>query len=308
MPNSKHEDAFLKMGVEYFREHILKLLGINYSYEEIGPTELIALTINELYMDFTFKTTVKDLYIHIEFQTTNNSEKKNLRRFHSYDALFAHNMEAQVITYVIYTGGIEKTKGELNCGIYTYRVIPVYMGKKNADGIISHLKKKKAAGEALTEDDYAQLSLTPLMGGDLSRKDKIKEGILLAKEEHNSMADKVMAMLYTLADKFLDGEELNEIKEVMTMTRLGQMIYADGESRGREVGEKRGLEMGERLGREAGEKSGCEIGRRKGIEETQRKMNCLINALLSANRTSDCLRAARDEAYREKLMEELGIR
>ena len=54
MPNSKHEDAFLKMGVEYFREHILKLLGINYSYEEIGPTELVALTINELYMDFTF--------------------------------------------------------------------------------------------------------------------------------------------------------------------------------------------------------------------------------------------------------------
>lgn len=92
------------------------------------------------------------------------------------------------------------------------------------------------------------------------------------------------------------------------MTRLGQMIYADGESRGREVGEKRGLEMGERLGREAGEKIGCEIGRRKGIEETQRKMNCLINALLSANRTSDCLRAARDEAYREKLMEELGIK
>ena len=54
MQNSKHEDAFMKMGVEYFREHILKLLGINYSYEEIGPTELVALTINELYMDFTF--------------------------------------------------------------------------------------------------------------------------------------------------------------------------------------------------------------------------------------------------------------
>ena len=66
MHNSKHEDAFMKMGVEYFREHILKLLGINYSYEEIGPTELVALTINELYMDFTFKTTEEDLYIHIE--------------------------------------------------------------------------------------------------------------------------------------------------------------------------------------------------------------------------------------------------
>ena len=70
----------------------------------------------------------------------------------------------------------------------------------------------------------AQLSMTPLMGGQMSCKDKIKEGILIAKEEHNDMADKVMAMLYTLADKFLDGIELDEIKEAMVMTRLGQMI------------------------------------------------------------------------------------
>ena len=53
-----------------------------------------------------------------------------------------------------------------------------------------------------TEDDIAQLSMIPLMGGQMSRKDKIKEGIFIAKEEHNDMADKVMAMLYTLADKF----------------------------------------------------------------------------------------------------------
>ena len=43
-----------------------------------------------------------------------------------------------------------------------------------------------------TEDDIAQLSMTPLMGGQMSRKDKIKEGILIAKEEHNDMADKVI--------------------------------------------------------------------------------------------------------------------
>lgn len=66
------------------------MIGINYAYEEIAPTELVELTINKLYMDFTFKT---------------------------------------------------------------------------------------------TEDDFAWLSLTPLMGGELSRKDKIKESILLAKDE-----------------------------------------------------------------------------------------------------------------------------
>ena len=142
MQNSKHEDAFLKMGVEYFREHILKLLGIEYSYEEIGPTELVALTINELYMDFTFKTTEENLYIHIEFQTTNNSEKRDLRRFHSYEALFSHNTGAKVITYVIYTGGIEKTKDELDCGIYTYRVVPIYMGEEKCGWNFSEIERK----------------------------------------------------------------------------------------------------------------------------------------------------------------------
>ena len=35
-------------------------------------------------------------------------------------------------------------------------------------------------------------------------------------------------MLYTLADKFLDKAELDEIKEVMRMTRLGQMLMDEG--------------------------------------------------------------------------------
>ena len=131
-----------------------------------------------------------------------------------------------------------------------------------------------------TEDDFAQLSMTPLMGGEISRKDKIKEGIFIAKEEHNDMADKVMAMLYTLADKFLDGIELGEIKEAMVMTRLGQMIFSDGEVRGRE----------------------------EGIAENQKKMNSLINILLTANRVDDCLRASKDDDFREKLMKELGIK
>ena len=41
-------------------------------------------------------------------------------------------------------------------------------------------------------------------------------------------AEKTTAMLYTLADKFLDKAELDEIKEVMRMTRLGQMLMDEG--------------------------------------------------------------------------------
>ena len=63
MANAKHEDAVMKMGFDYFRNTILKTLGIDYQYEEIGPTELVELTIQSLYMDFTFLTTVVSIYI-----------------------------------------------------------------------------------------------------------------------------------------------------------------------------------------------------------------------------------------------------
>ena len=37
MANAKHEDAVMKMGFDYFRNTILKTLGIDYQYEEISP-------------------------------------------------------------------------------------------------------------------------------------------------------------------------------------------------------------------------------------------------------------------------------
>ena len=55
-----------------------------------------------------------------------------------------------------------------------------------------------------------------------------KEAIRLAKPNIELSAEKATAMLYTLADKFLDRAELDEIKEVMRMTRLGQMLMDDG--------------------------------------------------------------------------------
>ena len=169
MANAKHEDAVMKMGFDYFRNTILKTLGIDYQYEEIGPTELVELTIQSLYMDFTFLTT-GGFYIHTEFQTTDKKEA-DLRRFHAYDAVYSNKTGKKVITYVIYSGGITNVKSELDCGLYTYRVQPIYLKDKNADEVFRKLKQKQDNGEAFTEDDYSALSLTPLMSGKMTRKD-----------------------------------------------------------------------------------------------------------------------------------------
>ena len=63
------------------------------------------------------------------------------------------------------------------------------------------------------------------MSSGKSRKDVILESLKLSKTEKSITAEKTMAMLYTLADKFLEGKDLEKVKEVVAMTRIGQMIF-----------------------------------------------------------------------------------
>ena len=278
MANTKHEDAIMKMGFDYFRDTILKSLGIDYEFVNLGPTELIELTIHSLYMDFTFLTK-EGYYIHIEFQTTDKGEN-DLRRFLAYDAVYSHKTGKNVITYVIYSGGIKSVKTELNMGLFTYRIQPIYLKDRNADEVFEKIRQKQEDGTELTEEDYASLSLTPLMSGNMKIKEKIKEAVILSKKKRGLTAEKTMAMLYTLADKFLDSKDLDEIKEVISMTRLGQMLLDEGMEKGMKKGMKKGMEQGLLLSKK----------------------------LLEENRTEDLDKAMKDENYMKKLLEELNIK
>ena len=275
---TKHEDAVMKMGFDYFRDTILKTLNIHYEFVDSKPTEAIEIHIDNLYMDYNFLTT-EDVIVHIEFQTTEDHVTDDLMRFHVYEALLMRKEKKKVITNVIYSGGIEKVRTELECGIHTYRVNPIYLTGHDADEIFQSVKAKIEAGESLSEDDFANLTLTPLMTSKMCRKDVIKEAIQIVKQEKQLTAEKSMAMLYTLADKFLSAEELNEIKEVLAMTRLGQMLYDDGVKKGME----------------------------RGREEGQKQLTELMNKLIEADRLDDLKKVAKDKEFKEQLLKEFGI-
>ena len=275
---SKHEDAVMKMGFDYFRDTILKTLNIHYEFVDSKPTEAVEIHIDNLYMDYNFLTT-DNVIVHIEFQTTEDHIIDDLMRFHVYEAILMRKEKKKVITYVIYSGGIEKVKTELECGIHTYRVKPIYLTGHDADEIFQSVKAKIEAGELLSEEDFANLTLTPLMTSTMCRKDVIKEAIQIVKQEKQLTAEKTMAMLYTLADKFLSAGELNEIKGVLAMTRLGQMLYDDGV--------KKGMERG---------------------REEEAKQNAALTArLLEENRLDDLKRSTEDKEFKEQLLKELGI-
>ena len=67
-------------------------------------------------------------------------------------------------------------------------------------------------------------SLTPLISSEQDRKDTIKIAILLAKQDTRVTAEKTVAILYTMADKFLRGSDLEELKEVVAMTSLTKKL------------------------------------------------------------------------------------
>lgn len=289
MSNSNHEDAIMKMGFEYFRDSLLKTLGVPYEFVDVSQTELVELTITKLYMDFTFLTT-EDKYVHFEFQTTDKKEA-DLRRFRAYEAVFSHRQGKDVITYVIYSGGITNTVTEMNCGINVYRVQAIYLKEKDAEEVFDRLRKKQQNCEKLTEEDFAQLSLTPLICGNDQKKTMIKNALQIARQSQTIAAEKTMAILYTLADKFLEGKDLDDIKEVFYMTRLGQMIFDDG------------VEKGKSDGRIEGRLEGRSEGKVLGAEQ----MAKLTGKLLDENRLEDLRRITEDKEYRDKLLKEYEI-
>ncbi len=79
-------------------------------------------------------------------------------------------------------------------------------------------------------------------------------------------------MVYAFAEKIMPkSKELQDIKEVVLMTRLGQMIFDDGLEQGRGQGIAQGIEQ----------------GITQGIEQGRDQMAALTRHLLQENRLDD---------------------
>lgn len=86
-----------------------------------------------------------------------------------------------------------------------------------------------------------------------------------------------------MADKFLDRADMEEIKEEIKMTRLGQMLVKEALEEGREQGMARGRERGED------------------------NFASLARILLGSGKNEELLRASEDRDYRKQLLKEYGI-
>lgn len=236
------EDKAMKSAAMYFGQELLPYLNVRKKIVRLLPTEQIRLEAVRTTEDTLFEMEDGTL-AHFEFESVEVKED-DLRRFRYYDSYSGMVYKKTVVTYVVCSGKAERIRDELREGISRYRIIPLQMKQEDADILLFHLQEKTAKGEKLTKEDLAPLLLTPLMSGKSTIKDRIlKTGVLLSGE--NTRLDKedkrrMEGVLYAFACKFLEKADLEEIKEALGMTVLGEMIWNDG------------LEAGIEKGREAG--------------------------------------------------------
>ena len=208
--------------------------------------------------------------LHLEFES-DNITKDDLRRFRVYEAILSYQYKREVITCVLCTANVRKRVDRLTNGRSCYRVRVICLKEWDADGLIRELEEKQKV-KRLDREELLKVILTPLMSGELSQPERIRRILCLLRGEQENQEKtellKMQAVLYTLAEKFLQKEELEKIKEEIHMTRLGQMIFDDGEKKGRE----NGLELAKQILRLAGENVPVqEIARRLSATEEEVK-------------------------------------
>ena len=159
----------------------------------------------------------------------------------------------------------------------------IRLKKKSADPVFRRLKEKQKKGERLTQEDLFPLLLSPLMSGTLPLTDRFLEGFRLLKTAEKDIGReslaRMQALLYVFAGKFLNKDDLQKVKEAISVTILGEMLVKDGLDRGIQ----------------------------KGIRQGEEKLGRLIQLLIQNSRSDEIDRVVTDRQYQETLYREFGL-
>ncbi|MEL7597331.1 MAG: hypothetical protein AAGU01_03920, partial [Clostridiaceae bacterium] len=126
----------------------------------------------------------------------------DLRIFRVYEALLSYQTGKDVITYVVYSGNIKDPENTLKTGISEFKVNLISMGNIDGDKIYNDIVHKIKSGIKITREDIISLTFTPIMGGKISKLDKILNAIHIVKDIHNDYRHDLESILYTFANKF----------------------------------------------------------------------------------------------------------
>lgn len=305
---SQIEDHAMKAAAQFFGAELLPVLGIKGEILHVAPTEQIYLELKGFYEDFNYRMT-DGTWRHFEFESDAVTED-DLRRFRAYEAVCSYHYKVEVITSVVCSSSVRQLRSELRNGINTYRIQIIRLKDRDAGKVIGEKKLRKEQ-EALSRQDLVELLLTPLMDGSMTQSERIRESLIMIQGERDKLGKedllRMESMMYAFAMKFLTRSEMTEIKEVLTMTELGQLLAEWAIEKGLKQGLEQGIQQGLEQGIQQGVEQGLEKGLEQGLEQGLERVNRLNICLVRENRQDDIIRASTDRQYQQKLFEEFGL-
>ena len=102
------------------------------------------------------------------------------------------------------------------------------MASKNGDEVFDYIVDKINKGISLSKDDIISLSFIPIMGGKVSKLDRILNTIKVLKDIDDTYRHDVESIIYAFANKFLSGKDLERVKEELKVTELGKSLIDEG--------------------------------------------------------------------------------
>ena len=246
------EDLAEKYASQYFGRELLDYFGIEKKIRRAAPTEFVRLEVKQMYEDFNFEMEDGE-WLHLEFES-DRITREDMRRFREYEAVTSRAHRVPVVTYVICSANIKKPMENIREGINIYRVKTFRFRNGNAERLFERLQKKKP--EERTQEDLLEAVFSPLYGGKMAQKERIRAGMALIREGcpglNEERSRQMTAVLYFLATKFLEEKEMDELKKTIGMNPLGKLYYDDGIRDGKEAGRQLGMQEGIQIGDKTG--------------------------------------------------------
>lgn len=212
--------------MELFKGDAVKFFGIDKEIVSVARTEMLQINIQKNINDW-FLLAADDSYLHWEFQTT--CKKEDLSRFMVSDAMFFYKEGKPIRTIVVYSSDIEETATSLDAGSLQYNIESFYLASLNGDETYEKIKVKVESGESLAKQDLMSLVFLPLMKNNVDKFTRLEQAISLSRSLPEKQEQlQIQGMLGLLAEKFItDEEQLKRLKELISMSKLFEMLIED---------------------------------------------------------------------------------
>jgi hypothetical protein len=225
----QNKDILFKVLAENYKDRSFSALGLDLpKIKEVLPTTLPQVSAFELRADGVFLLE-DDRILIIDYESTVKPD--DFIKYAGYMASVLRNRYASVkkvhniIFAVVYTGDIVKAPDKLELDGLRIEIKQVFLSKFDTGGLYADLKSKVENGLPLSDEDIMKFIIMPLTEPTAERKQLLTEKTIdLAKQVGDEKEQMfIIASVLVAADKFIDDEYSESIKEWLRMTKVARL-------------------------------------------------------------------------------------